>query len=319
MRFCLALLLLSTAFAADPPSFHEDIRPILEARCVACHRPDGGQADLSLASLEAMLRGGKSGPAIVPGDAAASLLMSKVSGDRPVMPPVGGPLAASEVDLITRWIAGGAPAGVADGVEGQTAVWWSFRPLSRPSVPDEGNSWARNDVDRFIAAKLAEHGLRPSPETDRATLVRRLTYDLHGLPPDPATVDAFVADPSPQAYESLVDRLLASPRYGERWGRHWLDVVHYGESHGYDKDKARRHSWPYRDYVIRSFNQDKPYSRFLREQLAGDVLWPDAAEGLIATGFVVAGPWDYVGHAELREGTKDKKLARLLDIELAIV
>ncbi len=260
-----------------------------------------------------MLHGGKSGPAIMPGDPASSLLMSKISGSRPVMPPVGGPLSASEVDLIRRWIADGAPPGASDGSQGQAAVWWSFRPLARPSVPNEGDAWARNEVDRFVAAKLAEHGLRHSAEADRTTLARRLTYDLHGLPPDPATVDAFLADRSPGAYERLVDRLLASPRYGERWGRHWLDVVHYGESHGYDKDKARRNSWPYRDYVIRSFNQDKPYARFMREQLAGDVLWPDGAEGLIATGFVAAGPWDYVGHAELREGTKDKKLARLLD------
>ena len=266
-----------------------------------------------MATIEAMLRGGKSGPAITPGDPAASLLVTKVSGDRPLMPPVGGPLSASEVDLIRRWIAGGAPAGTSDGSQGLTSVWWSFRPLSRPAVPEVEDRWARNEVDGFIAAKLAEHGLRPSAEADRSTLVRRLTYDLHGLPPDPATVDAFLADRSPDAYDRLVDRLLASPRYGERWGRHWLDVVHYGESHGYDKDKARRNSWPYRDYVIRSFNQDKPYARFLREQLAGDVLWPDTAEGLIATGFVAAGPWDYVGQAELREGTKDKKLARLLD------
>lgn len=313
IRNCLALLVASSVYAADAPSFHEHIRPILEARCVACHRPDGGQADLSLGSLEAILRGGKSGPAISPGDAEASLLLAKVSGNRPVMPPVGGPLSASEVGLIRQWIAEGAPEGVSGESDGYSRTWWSFRPLSRPPVPDSGADWARNGVDRFVAARLAEHDLRPSPEADRVTLVRRLSFNLHGLPPEPATVDAFLADQSAGAYERLVDRLLASPRYGERWGRHWLDVVHYGESHGYDKDKARRNSWPYRDYVIASLNQDKPYARFLREQLAGDVLWPETAEGLIATGFVAAGPWDFVGHAELREGTKDKKLARLLD------
>ena len=293
--------------------FSEHIQPLLESRCTSCHGPGGGQGDLSLASFESLLRGGKSGPAIVPGDPGASLLIAKVSGENPAMPLAGDPLSEPEVDLIRRWIAAGAPAGSPGGTVGEASVWWSFRPLSDPSVPGAGSGWARNGIDRFVAQRLSDHGLRPSAEATRATLIRRLSYNLHGLPPDPAAVDAFLGDAAPDAYERLVDRLLASPRYGERWGRHWLDVVHYGESHGYDKDKARRHSWPYRDYVIQSFNQDKPYSRFLREQLAGDVLWPDSAEGLIATGFVAAGPWDYVGHAELREGTKDKKLARLLD------
>ena len=309
----LSLLLAPAAFADEAPLFGEHIRPILESRCTTCHGADRGQADLSLVSLESIVQGGKTGPAIVPGDPAASLLLAKVSGNEPVMPPVGEPLSESEVDLVRRWIAAGAPAGSPGEGGGDSAVWWSFRPLSRPALPEARDGWARNEVDLFVAAKLAEEGLRPSREADRTTLVRRLTYNLHGLPPDPAMVSAFLSDSSPEAYERLVDQLLASPRYGERWGRHWLDVAHYGESHGYDKDKARRHSWPYRDYVIRSFNQDKPYGRFLQEQLAGDFLWPDSAEALIATGFVAAGPWDYVGHAELREGTKDKKLARLLD------
>ena len=138
-------------------------------------------------------------------------------------------------------------------------------------------------------------------------------HDLHGLPPTPEEVRNFVDDKSPLAYERLIDRLLASPRYGERWGRHWLDTVHYGESHGYDKDKPRLNAWPYRDYVIRSFNDDKPYARFLEEQLAGDVLFPDNPQGIVATGFIAAGPWDFVGHAELREDTVDKRIARLLD------
>ena len=171
----------------------------------------------------------------------------------------------------------------------------------------------RNPIDAFVAAKLAEKKLTPSAEADAVTLIRRLTYDLHGLPPAWEEIQNFAADHSPEAYEKLVDRLLASPRYGERWGRHWLDVAHYGESHGYDKDKPRRNAWPYRDYVIRAFNQDKPYTRFVEEQLAGDVLWPDEPEATIATGFIAAGPWDFVGHAELREGTTDKEITRLLD------
>ncbi|MFO0919950.1 MAG: DUF1553 domain-containing protein, partial [Planctomycetaceae bacterium] len=155
--------------------------------------------------------------------------------------------------------------------------------------------------------------LKPSAEADRRTLYRRLSFDLIGLPPDPDDIDAFVADPDPLAYEKLVDRLLASPQYGERWARHWLDVVHYGDTHGYDKDKPRPNAWPYRDYVIRSLNADKPYARFVQEQLAGDVLWPDTEDGITATGFIAAGPWDFIGHAELPETKLDGKIARLLD------
>ncbi|MCZ6792869.1 MAG: DUF1553 domain-containing protein, partial [Planctomycetota bacterium] len=153
----------------------------------------------------------------------------------------------------------------------------------------------------------------PSPEADRRTLVRRLFFDLLGLPPTPAEVESFVRDPSETAYETLVDRLLASPRHGERWARHWLDVVHYGDTHGFDKDKVRPNAWPYRDYVVRAFNEDRPYARFAGEQLAGDVLYPDDPDGIVATGFIAAGPWDFVGHVELREGTLDKDITRNLD------
>ena len=310
-------LLLSVATLAGPAvsradtDFAQDILPILEARCQACHPANGGQANLALVSRESILAGGKSGPAINPGNPDSSLLIGKVSGSKPLMPPVGDPLSAEQVDILRMWIAEGAPG---DGDQTSAdRTWWSFRPLVQPLVPDGGGDKAVNEIDHFVAAKLAEHGLTPSPRADRATLIRRLTYGLHGLPPEPSAIKAFLNDSRPDAYARLVDRLLASPRYGERWGRHWLDVAHYGESHGYDKDKARRNSWPYRDYVIRSFNGDKPYARFIREQLAGDILWPSDSEGLIATGFIAAGPWDYVGHAELREGTKDKRLARLLD------
>ncbi len=305
---CVAMAVAQSV--AEPVDFSETVQPLLETKCLACHPEAGGQAGLSLASRDAILRGGTSGPAVVPGNPQASLLISKVSGEEPAMPLAGDPLEESQIDLLRRWIAEGARAG---DYEGKARAWWSFQPLSRPTVPDGNDEWARNEIDRFVWANLSEKGLHPSKQADRITLIRRLTYNLHGLPPHPDAVDEFATDPSPRAYERLVDRLLASPRYGERWGRHWLDIAHYGESHGYDKDKARRHSWPYRDYVIRSFNEDKPYGRFIREQLAGDVLWPNDPNGLIATGFIAAGPWDYVGHAELREGTKDKKLARLLD------
>ncbi len=190
--------------------------------------------------------------------------------------------------------------------------WWSLQPLTRPAVPvtKEGTG---TPVDAFIRVKLAEKGLAMAPEADRRTLIRRVYYDLTGLPPSPEEVDAFVADPNPKAYEKLVDRLLESPRYGERWARHWMDVVHYGETHGYDKDKPRPNAWPYRDYLIRAFNEDKPYGRFVREQIAGDVLFPETPEGVLALGFIAAGPWDFIGHAEVPETKTDGRIARNLD------
>ena len=199
-----------------------------------------------------------------------------------------------------------APSGKADH--------WAFKPAARPAVPDTAaDPWVRNPIDAFVRAKHQQQGLSPSPAADRRVLIRRATFDLTGLPPTPAEVEAFLSDSSPDAYEKLIDRLLASPAYGERWARHWLDVVHFGETHGYDKDKPRPNAWPYRDYVIRSLNADKPYSRFVQDQLAGDVLFPGEPDGVIATGFIAAGPWDFVGHTELREGTVDKAIARSND------
>jgi hypothetical protein len=190
--------------------------------------------------------------------------------------------------------------------------WWAFRPLTRPTPPILPETTV-SPLDAFVRAALDKRGLHPAPEADRRTLIRRLHFDLVGLPPTPEDVDAFVNDSRPDAYERLVDRLLASPAYGERWGRHWLDVVHYGDTHGYDKDKRRDNAWPYRDWVIKALNSDLYYREFVRQQLAGDVIRPGEADGLIATGFVVAGPWDFVGHVELREGTVDKEKTRVID------
>ncbi len=298
--------------AQERVSFHADIRPILEQRCQVCHSADAGQGGLSLADHEGLLKGGQNGPVVVPGRPGESRLIQQVSGSPPKMPMAGEPLTAAQVALIRRWIDQGAAD---DTPADNDTTWWSFRRLERPVVPPPRDlaDWPKTPIDQFILATLAEKGLTPSGEADRRTLIRRLSFDLHGLPPTPDQIDRFANDRSGDAYEALVDRLLASPRYGERWGRHWLDVVHYGESHGFDKDKARRNAWPYRDYVIRAFNDDKPYARFVEEQLAGDVLDPDSAEGVIATGFIAAGPWDYVGHAELREGTHDKRVTRNLD------
>ena len=189
---------------------------------------------------------------------------------------------------------------------------WSLRPLKFPPVP-KGEGTAANSIDAFVRAKLREQGLSPSPGASRRALIRRLTYDLHGLPPTPAEIAAFEADRSPLAYERLVDRLLASPRYGERWARHWMDIAHYAETHGHDQDAVREHAWPYRDYLVRSLNADKPYTRFVREQIAGDVLFPDDPAATVALGFLAAGPWDESSQKDIRDDTIDKKQAQYID------
>jgi hypothetical protein len=216
-------------------------------------------------------------------------------------------MVRSVLALLPFWLMAGVSAYADD------SAWWSLAPLAKVAVPAIDSPWVRTPVDAFVLARLQERHLTPSAEADRRTLIRRLTYDLHGLPPTPEEIDAFVRDSSGDAFANLVDRLLASPRYGERWGRYWLDVVHFGESHGYDKDKPRPNAWPYRDYVIQSLNKDKPYDRFVEEQIAGDVLYPFDPQATVATGFIAAGPWDFVGHVELREGTVDKDIARSND------
>ena len=310
----LALLALpcSAAPAQQAVSFHRQVLPILEQRCQACHREESGQASLSLVRHRDILQGGRSGPAVIPGKPGESLIIARISGEPPAMPQGGEPLTPAEVQLLSRWIAEGALDDTPEGERGDRD-WWSFTPLNRPEIPDAEDGWSSTPVDRFVLARLRENGLEPSPEADRRTLIRRLSYDLHGLPPTPKEVESFVDSPSPSAFEDLVDRLLASPRYGERWGRHWLDVVHYADTHGFDQDRRRLNAWPYRDYVIRSFNSDKAYGRFIRQQLAGDVLWPDDPDSIVATGFIAAGPWDFAAHSTLQEDSFNRKMARLLD------
>ena len=329
-RLALALLVTlwivagsSTALAGSPPStedlafFRERVAPILEKRCVSCHGVAGPKGGLVLSSREDLQKGGSLGPGLVVGNAEESLIVDKVSGGSPEMPKKATPLSAAQVADLRTWIDRGAawPAGLTlrdRHLEG--LAWWAFAPLVRPAVPEvKTTGWARTSIDAFILDQLEKSGLKPSPEADRRVLIRRLTFDLHGLPPTPAEIDAFLNDNAFDAYEKLVGRLLASPRYGERWARHWLDIVHYGDTHGYDKDKRRDHAWPYRDYVISSLNADIPYSRFIQDQIAGDVLFPGKPASLIATGFIAAGPWDFVGHVELREGTVDQLKARLND------
>ncbi len=278
-----------------------EISSVLQ-KCQVCHRGIGAMAGLDLSNREGALFGGSSGPALEPGASAKSLLFQRVlSGE---MPP-SGPLSKGEVDLVRHWIDQGAvwPSGDQDGPQAGAAspepLWWSLKPVHRPAVPVvKQATWVRKPIDAFILAALEEQGLKPSPPAPREVLIRRATLDLLGLPPKPGEIEAFVSDTSPRAYENLVNRLLASPHYGERWGRHWLDLARFGESQGFERDKIRDHAWPYRDYVIRSFNQDKPYARFVQEQLAGDVLEPRSRDGVAATGFLVAAPWDEVGNTQ---------------------
>ena len=299
--------------------FDRDVRPILAEHCHACHGRSKQKGGLRLDRKLAAFKGGDSGPVIVPGKADESLVVRLTAGleDDRLMPPSGERLASQQVVALRAWIDQGAEWPGTDGRE-DGGVWWSLRPLSRPTMPtlapdDRDRAGSRNPIDAFVRAKLREKGLAPSPEADRRTLARRLYFDLIGLPPSPEELDAFVSDPAADAYEKLVDRLLASPHHGERWARHWLDVVHYGDTHGYDKDQPRPNAWPYRDYVIRSLNADRPYGEFVRQQVAGDVLDPGAPDGIIAMGFIAAGPWDLIGHAEVPESKIDGKIARHLD------
>ncbi len=306
------------AAAADEDMFAERIAPLFERRCVSCHNEDDPRGELSLQTAAGFRRGGVSGSLVDPED-NSSLLLEYVTGEDPEMPKDGDPLSPDEVEAIRRWIKEGAKWPRDRKLADRSLVdtnWWSLHPLRRPPLPRlDAADWlqVRTPIDAFVLARLRTMGLEFSPPADRRTLVRRLYFDLTGLPPTPAEVNAFIRDPSPTAYEDLVDRLLASPRYGERWARHWLDVVKYADTCGYDKDKLRPHAWPYRDYVIRSFNQDKVYAQFVQEQIAGDVLFPGSPDGVLGLGFIAAGPWDFIGHVEVPESKIDGRIARHID------
>ena len=304
--------------AARTVDFAKDIQPIFEAKCAKCHGPEKQKGGYRLDDRQSALTGGDDhAPNIHPGKSAESPLIQFIAGLDPdmKMPAKGDPLSAEQIGLLRAWIDQGAMwPDAANIAKCDPLDWWSLKPLVRPSVPEAAG--VSNPIDAFVRARLGEKQLVPSPEADPRTLIRRMTYDLIGLPPTPEEADAFVVEAAgnlPAAIEHLADRLLASPRYGERWARHWLDVVHYGDTHGYDKDKPRPNAWPYRDYVIRALNTDKPYSRFVQEQIAGDALFPNTEDGLDALGFIAAGPWDYIGHAEVPESKLDGKIARLLD------
>ncbi len=291
---------------------------ILQARCVQCHGADksGG---LDLRTRDGLLKGGARGSALKPGASDASLLYRVISGQEKPRMPLGGELAAEEITALKTWIEQGAvwpeneqavtalAASYAGGkpITDEQRNYWAFRKPVRSALPEVKNkAWVRTPVDAFVLAKLEARGLTPSPRADKRTLLRRVTFDLTGLPPTAAELSAFLADQSPDAYEKVVQRLLASPRYGERWAQHWLDVVRFGETNGFELDQDREQAWRYRDYVVQSLNQDKPYDRFLLEQIAGDELAPDDFEMRVATGFLRAGPQHVVA------GNQDEALNR---------
>lgn len=275
-RIGLSLALPTLAMATTASESGRAVE-ILREKCVSCH----GQSRLSeldVRTREGLLRGGKRGPSVVPGDAAASLLYQAIRHDGDLAMPLGsGPLADEDVHILRTWIDSGAdwPEAITKG--GHTG-WWSFQAVERPVPPPQGEGWARTPIDRFIARSHAQHRLEPVGAADRRTWIRRATYDLHGLPPTPEEVQAFLEDDAPDAHSAVIDRLLESKRYGERWGRYWLDAVRYADSGGFETDIYFRDAWRYRDYVIKSFNDDKPFDQFVREQVAADEIWPDDIE-----------------------------------------
>jgi hypothetical protein len=272
--------------SAGRVDYDRDVRPILETSCFMCHSGSKPQAQLRLDSREGILKGGLSGPAVTPGDGANSLLVRRVlgHGDMTRMPPAGDPLADQQVAVLRAWIdqgAGGPAAPAAVGIEKH----WAYVKPTRPQPPRvSGAAWARNPIDSFVLARLERETLAPSPEAPREALIRRLSLDLTGLPPTVAEVDAFLADESPDAYEKIVERLLGSPHYGERWARPWLDLARYADTNGYEKDD-RRSAWKYRDWVIDALNRDMPFDQFTVEQIAGDMLPNATDDQRIATGF----------------------------------
>ncbi len=322
--FVAATLAIGAEVAPLPPAagrtvdFAHDIQPVLAKSCISCHGPEKQKGSYRLDSRAAAIKGGETyDPAIKPGDSAGSPLIRLVAGLVPdeKRPAKGDPLTAEQIGLLRAWIDQGAVWTEDARADADPILsHWAFRPVVRPPVPGAGGAvvsgsdvsesrrsvagWIKavpsNPIDSFIAAKLAENGLTLSPEADRVTLIRRLFLVMLGMPPSPDDVAAFVGDPEPLAFERLVDKALADPRYGERWGRHWLDVVRFAESNGFETNRERPNGWRFRDYVITAFNSDKPYDQFIREQIAGDALDAD-----IATGFLVGGPVDIVGSPDV--------------------
>ncbi len=298
--------------------FVRDVQPIFQRSCYACHGPQKQTSEFRLDVRKIAMTGGEAyGPNIVAGNAKESPLAQFVAGEGDTMMPPedkGQRLNAAEVQIVRDWIDQGAawPDEVA-GNEADKNDWWSLRPIIRTPPPNVVVAGSGNSIDAFVRQKLAEKRLPSATQADRRTLIRRLYFDLSGLPPTPEEISDFLADEHPAAYENLVDRLLASPRYGERWARHWLDTAHFAETHGHDQDRIRENAWPYRDYVVRSFNDDNPYDRFVAEQVAGDALFPGDPAATVALGFLAAGPWDESSLRDIQEDTLDRQIARYVD------
>jgi hypothetical protein len=271
--------------------FETRIRPVLESTCFRCHGGEKVRGGLRVDSREALLKGGNTAPALMPGQPEQSLLIQAIrhKHDDIHMPP-GRPLAAPIVADFALWIKNGAAWSPNGAPPFRMKRHWAIEPIQSIAVPSSASGWSANIVDRFVEAKLRERGLEPAAAADRRTLIRRVTFDLVGLPPTPREVDAFMKDRTPDAFARVVDRLLASPHYGERWGRHWLDVVRFADTGGFEADHLYPNAWRYRDYVIRAFNSDMPFDRFVQEQTAGDELWPEDAERNVATGLYAVGP-----------------------------
>jgi hypothetical protein len=307
LRLCHILLLCSfvPCQAADSSALADQARDILARRCLSCHSSSLKTAGLDLSSARAAALGGTRGP---------SHFSVRIS--RGEMPPAK-PLPEAEAEILLRWENAGMPAWSSGVIAPQrsTVNWWSFQAL-RPISPP---SHSPHPIDAFLQEKLQSHGLRMSPPADRRTLIRRLSFTLTGLPPTPAEIEAFLNDSHPKAYERLVDRLLASPHYGEHWARHWLDAVRFAESEGFERDWLREHAWPYRDYVIRSFNEDKPYPLFAREQIAGDLIHPQTRDGVLATSLLALGPYDAVGLTSAVARERDQVRADQLEEIIGLV
>jgi cytochrome c553 len=292
----LASSLATSSDAAKSVSYRESIEPIFKSECSGCHNKASASGGFSLETPELLRKGGvKFGEkVIIPGKPAQSILVGYLRGTHQPRMPIGlPPLPENKIRIIEDWIAQGAKVD-------EVKLGWPYAPpapVTPPALPRTGltdftKKWARNDVDRFILAKLNANGLQPAPSASKGVLLRRVYLDVVGTPPTPEEADAFLLDKSPDAYEKLVNRLLDDPRYGERWARHWLDLVRYAETHGFEADNIRPRAWRYRDYVIRALNSDKPYDRFLKEQIAGDELYPQDSDAWIATGFLRLGAYD---------------------------
>ena len=321
---CVLLMVEQPANDSPPPPqeqlrfFETSVRPVLVEHCQKCHGAKKQWAGLRLDSREALLRGGDSGAAIVPGKPNESLLIRAVRQvDDKLKMPEDGKLSDRQIADLVRWVEMGAPFSDAPKNAGRSRDpnHWAFQPLADSIVlPVKNSVWSESAVDRFILAKLEAAGLAPAPKADKRTLIRRVTFDLLGLPPTPAEIEAFLADESFDAFARLVDRLLASPAYGEKWGRHWLDVARYADSNGFDENIAHGNAWRYRDHVVAAFNRDQPIDRFIVEQLAGDLLPADNEaqrhQQLIATGFLSIGPkvLAEVDQAKMRMDIVDEQL-----------